>query len=63
MIFIIGDIVRLLDGSYDEVIGFKGDVPITGKRAKADYRSMDIIGHSWRNYYRESDIAVTLYVL
>lgn len=69
MIFIIGDIVRLSDGTYDEVIGFNGDIPITRRKYRTwpirtifDYRSMNIIGHAWPIYDRTNGVAVTLYV-
>ena len=65
MIFVIGDIVKLSDGMYDQVIGFDDSyrsLPITRKRGHhCNNGPISIIGHKWSKYDRNDGVIVTLY--
>lgn len=65
MIFFIGDIVKLSDGSYDKVIGFDcGDGAVLGRTGQVGYRTVNIIGHAYdRCDYRIDGVIVTLHII
>lgn len=63
MIFVIGDIVRLSDGTYDEVIGFdNGRGAVLGRTGQVGYRTVSIIGHHF-DRWDCSDNRVKLFVI
>lgn len=62
-IFVMGDIVRLSDGTYDKVIGYDcGGGAVLGRTGQVSYRTVSIIGHEHDRYDRTNGVIVTLYV-